>query len=317
MFLDSGAASADRVRTGLHIGQRILAKILPVTGPVPGLGHRVVLLAAVGVDANREIRAFKSCLQLPDKTLDMFWLGAVDADHFTVRMPLCERFRAVPDQVSLADMLSVLAGEADPIVRTELLRDTRRQERFMEGRLCLNKQDIRSRIVQDLHSSSVELVQHFVTDAVMPPVLGAVRKKSSVRTYSGKAQRPSAPLLLSFLFPPLFPGFNEELYRAGDQFFRFLFGTAGVHKPGDGRLVTAGDPAVRACLEVVQMHLSDQFRRDLQGLCRPQLGIQVRAEVLQRCRHGTVDHHDPVPVDDLSDAACLCHLDFPPHIVGD
>ena len=206
---------------------------------------------------------------------------------------------ALADGISLADVSVIHAGEADPVIRAQLLGDTCRQKCLMQGRLGLDQQNVRACLVQDLHPAAVEFIQHGIIYAVMPAVLRAVCQIGAVRADAGQAQGPCTSRLLTFLFPPLFPCFSKDLDRARDQPLGLFPCRSVCHQPRNRRLVAAGDPAVRACPEVVQMDLLDQLRRFLQRLCRPQFRIQVCTQMLKGGGHGSVDDHDFVFFDDL------------------
>ena len=186
-------------------------------------------------------------------------------------MVLGEDLRALADRVALADMLFIHAGEADPVIGPELLRDPGGQQGLVQGGLGLDQQDIRARLMQDLHPAAVELVQDLVADPVVAAVLRTVRQISPVGPDPRQAQRPGPSGFLTFLLPPLVSCFDEDLHGPRDQLFRFFPCAAVCHEARDRRLIAAGDPAVRARPEIIQVDLFDQVRRLRQRPGCPQL----------------------------------------------
>ncbi len=141
----------------------------------------------------------------------------------------------------------------------------------MQGRLRLDQEDIRSRLMQDLHSSAVKPVQHVIADTIMSAVFRTVREEGSVGPDSCQAQRPGAACLFTLFFPPLLPGFTEDFNRAGNQMLRLSLCISVCHQARNRRLITAGDPAVRSGSEIVQVDLPDELGRIGQSPGGPEL----------------------------------------------
>ena len=132
-----------------------------VPAAVPGLGGGIVLLAAVGVDCDRQ---GSGTFQLPDEVLHKLGRCAVDANHPQVGVVLGEGGGAVGDPVPLMDVAAVPAGEADPVVGSQFLGDVRLDEGLVKGGLGLQQQQVGPGLPENLHAAAVEVPEDIVTD---------------------------------------------------------------------------------------------------------------------------------------------------------
>ena len=196
-------------------------------------------------------------------------------------------------------MLSVFAGETDPVVRAQLFRDIRLQKGLVKGGLGFNQQDIRAGLMKNLHSATVEFDEDFIAHPVASAILGPIRQVGAVGADARKAQGPDSSGGLSFFLPPLVSCLHKQGDGAGNQLLCLLSCAAILHQSGNGCLIAAGNAAVGAGPEVIQMHLLYQVRCLFQTLRRPELRIQVGAQFFQGSGHGTVDDHNLVLCKDV------------------
>ena len=137
----------------------------------------------------------------------MLRLGAVHANHFQSGMVLGKHPCTFRNGVALMNMMPVLAGKANPVIRSHLLCNFRFNQSLLQRGLCFNQENICACVPENLHSFLMKCTQGFIGYAIIPAVFRTIRKICAVRPDSCQTKRIHAPLRLALRVPPFLSRF--------------------------------------------------------------------------------------------------------------
>ena len=209
---------------------------------------------------------------------DLVQRDAVDADRQYLRIA-AQRGQDLRQRRAVAEMLAVAKGEGEPgAERRELLQQRQQRLQFGERRQRFAGQQIDAGGGQGCEARAVEGNHVILCQPVVAAVFRTVGQIGAVRAHrTGDQQRRRLRVCGQIIVARAL----RQLHAFGDQRQRLILIQAAAQEALRRGLITGGDGALGAGVEIIEVYLIDKLGIFNQHLGRPQRIGQIAAARFQ------------------------------------